>query len=170
MESWQELRLLISPGTLQRRILYFSRLTLIGLFIAITVLQLLAFPGQFRHEADTGHGSQLARWVLTFIVGIWFLFAQISIVAIERILTLIHQNELGRIRGIFWVNLLIRTLMSSAFYGVAITVFAAIKSEEPGPGVITATLTVFCTSAALISMHIRYQLFNTQTLSKSSGE
>ena len=155
---------------LPRGILHLSRLTLAGLFVAITVLQLLAFPGQFRHEADTGHGSQFARWVLTFIVGIWFLFAQISIVAIERILTLIHQKELGRIRGIFWVNLLVRTLMSSGFYGIAITVFAAIKSEEPGPGVITATLTVFCTSAALISMHIRYQLFNAQTLSNSSGE
>ena len=155
---------------LQRRILYFSRFTLIGLFIAITVLQLLAFPGQFRHEANTGHGSQFARWVLTLIVGIWFLFAQISIVAIERILTLIHQNELGKLKGIYWINLLVRTLMSSAFYGFAITVFAAIKSEEPGPGVITATLTVFCASTALIAIHIRYQLFNAQTLSNSSGE
>lgn len=149
-------------------ILYFSRLIFLGLFAAITVLQLLAFPGQFRHEANTGHGSQLARWILTSIVGIWFLFAQIAIVAVERILTYIHRSQLLSEEGRFWSDLIVHTLIGSAIYGFAITIFAAIKTEEPGPGVIVAILTIFCSASALISYFIRYHMYSDKTLSKYS--
>lgn len=146
-------------NTIPRIFYYFARLVLIGMFLAVTVLQLLSFPGQFRFEASNGQGSQLARWVLTFMVGIWFLVGQVAIVALWKILTLIYQNRLLTSGGRTWVNLLSRTLATSALYGAAVTITAALKADDPGPVVIVATLTTSIFTMYIVSYFIRHQIF-----------
>ena len=155
--------------TIPPALLLVARLVLAGLFLIITLLQTLSFPGQFRHEAATGHGSQVARWVLTSIVALWFFFAQIAIIALERILTAIYRVEMGSISSQRWLNALVRILGISAGYGITITAFAAVKTQDPGPGVVTAALTLFCATTFVVAFFIRYHLFSAQTLSNRSA-
>lgn len=139
---------------------YFTRLVLTGLFLAISVLQLLSFPGQFRNEASQGGASQASRWFLTFMVGIWFLFAQIAIVALWRILTMIYQHTLKSPQGIKWVNLLVNTLGAAAIYGGGILILALVETDDPGPVVVVGSLTAFIFSTYVISFFIRFQIFH----------
>ncbi len=139
---------------------YFARLILIGMFIAVTVLQLFSFPGQFRFEASNGQGSQLARWGLTFMVGIWFLLAQVAILALWNVCSLIYENSLLTSNGVKWVNILSRILASSALYGGAVTIAAALITDDPGPVVLVATLTTFIFTTYIVSYFIRHQIFH----------
>lgn len=138
-------------------------LVLGGLFLALTFFQLLAFPGQFRSEANAGQGSRMAQWVLTLIVGIWFLLAQIAVVAIIKILMLIMNCEISSDRGRYWLTLLLRVLAGATVYGGSITVFAGVKAEEPGPAVITTALTIFSASLYFVTYFVRYHILNSAT-------
>lgn len=143
-----------------RHIFYFGRLILIGLFLAISMLQLLSFPGQFRNEASVGGASQTSRWFLTIMVGIWFFMAQIAIVALWKTLSLIYLNELVSETGLKWVNLIVRTLGAAALYGAGITIIAIIATKEPGPGVIVASVTTFISALFVVSYFFRHQIFS----------
>ena len=150
-----------APATEIPRIFhYFTRLVLTGLFLAISMLQLLSFPGQFRYEASQGGASQASRWFLTIMVGIWFLFAQIAIVALWRILAMIYHRTLISPQGIKWVNLLVNTLRTAAIYGGAVMILAAIKTDDPGPVVLVTSLTTFIFAIYVVSFFMRFQIFH----------
>jgi hypothetical protein len=133
-------------------------LSMAGFFVIITMLQLLSFPGQFAYEARNGQGTQLARWVLTFIVGVWFLFAQISLIALSRVITLIYRGQLISSNGTRWMNIFARTLVGGTIYGVGVTLFAAIQADDPGPVVVVAALTLFTATLSVIGYFFRYQV------------
>ena len=149
-----------------RWIYLLSLLSLTGFFAAISMLQLLSFPGQFAFEARTGHGTQLARWVLTFIVGIWFIFAQVSLIALAKIISLIYRGELLSSRGKKWMNVLSRALVCGTIYGGGVTLFAAIQADDPGPVVVVATLTAFTAAISGIGYFLRFQLTASPTFEK----
>lgn len=139
---------------------YFSQLVLIGLFLAITVLQLLSFPGQFRYEASTGQGSQFSRWFLTIMVGLWFLLAQVAIVALWNVLTAIFLQKLLTKSGVRWLNILTRTLATASGYSVGVTTIALALTDDPGPVVVTGSLTAFVISTYIVSYFIRHQVLS----------
>ncbi len=133
-------------------------LSMAGFFAIITMLQLLSFPGQFAYEARNGQGTQLARWVLTFIVGVWFLFAQISLIALSRLITLIYRGQLISSNGTEWMKILARSLFTGTLYGVGVTLFAAIQADDPGPVVVVATITLFTATISVVGYFFRLQI------------
>ncbi len=133
-------------------------LSMAGFFAIITMLQLLSFPGQFAYEARNGQGTQLARWVLTLIVGVWFLFAQISLIALSRVITLIYRGQLISSNGTKWMKILARSLFTGTLYGVGVTLFAAIQADDPGPVVVVATITLFTATISVVGYFFRLQI------------
>ena len=133
-------------------------LSMAGFFAIITMLQILSFPGQFAYEARSGQGTQLARWVLTFIVGVWFLFAQISLIALSRVITLIYRGQLISSNGTRWMDILARSLFAGTLYGVGVTLFAAIQADDPGPVVVVATITLFTATISVVGFFFRLQI------------
>ncbi len=133
-------------------------LSMAGFFAIITMLQLLSFPGQFAYEARNGQGTQLARWVLTFIVGVWFLFAQISLIALSRLITLVYRGQLISSNGTKWMKILARSLFTGTLYGVGVTLFAAIQADDPGPVVVVATITLFTATISVVGYFFRLQI------------
>jgi hypothetical protein len=133
-------------------------LSMAGFFAIITMLQLLSFPGQFAYEARNGQGTQLARWVLTFIVGVWFLFAQISLIALSRLITLVYRGQLISSNGTKWMKILARSLFTGTLYGVGVTFFAAIQADDPGPVVVVATITLFTATISVVGYFFRLQI------------
>ncbi len=133
-------------------------LSMAGFFAIITMLQILSFPGQFAYEARNGQGTQLARWVLTFIVGVWFLFAQISLIALSRLITLIYRGQLISSNGTKWMKILARSLFTGTLYGVGVTLFAAIQADDPGPVVVVATITLFTATISVVGYFFRLQI------------
>ena len=136
-------------------------LSMAGFFAIITMLQLLSFPGQFAYEARNGQGTQLARWVLTFIVGVWFLFAQISLIALSRVITLIYRGQLISSKGTKWMKILARSLFTGTLYGVGVTLFAATQADDPGPVVVVATITLFTATILVVGYFFRLQIKST---------
>ena len=132
-----------------------------GFFAIITMLQILSFPGQFAYEARSGQGTQFARWVLTFIVGVWFLFAQISLIALSRVITLIYRGQLISSNGTKWMKILARSLFTGTLYGVGVTLFAATQADDPGPVVVVATITLFTVTISVVGYFFRLQINRT---------
>ncbi len=133
-------------------------LSMAGFFAIITMLQLLSFPGQFAYEARSGQGTQFARWVLTFIVGVWFLFAQNSLIALSRVITLIYRGQLISSNGTEWMKILARSLFTGTLYGVGVTLFAAIQADDPGPVVVVATITLFTATISVVGYFFHLQI------------
>ena len=144
--------------------LYFSRIILVGLFGAVSILQLLSFPGQFRYEASNSQGSQAVRWFLTFMVGFWFLIAQVTIVALWNVLSAIYQRTITTPQGARWMNLLVRALALAAGYGVGVTTIALIFTNDPGPVVVTGTLTSFIFTLYIVGYFVRHQIMRADSL------
>ena len=138
----------------------FAQLVMILLFLAVSMLQLFSFPGQFRYEASTSGSSQVTRWALTFAVGLWLFLAQVAIVALWKILALIRRDALRTPAGSHWFNLLIRTFAISALYGTVITFVAALTADDPGPVVIVASLTAFIVAIYVVGFFMRHQIFS----------
>ena len=154
-----------NPTThLPRAFLYFARLVLAGLFAAVTMLQLLSFPGQFRYEASNGQGSQAARWFLTFMVGFWFLIAQVTVIALWNVLTYIYYQQITTPRGSRWMNTLVRALAVAAGYGVGVTTIALVFTDDPGPVVVTGTLTTFIFTLYIVGYFVRHQIASADSL------
>jgi len=141
-----------------RWIYLLALLSLAGFFALISMLQLLSFPGQFAADARTGHGTQLARWVLTFIVGIWLIFAQVSLISLAKIISFIYRGELLSLGGKKWISLHTRALVSGTIYGAGVTLFAAIQADNPGPVILVASITTFTATISVIGYFFRYQV------------
>ena len=139
--------------------LTFSRIVLVGLFLVITMLQLFSFPGQFRFEASQTGGSQVTRWVLTLVVALWFAFAQVAIVALWQIVTMIHSDSLLTARGVMRVNLLVRTFLFSGCFGGVITLAGALAADDPGPVVLLTAITALIFAIYVVSYFVRHQIF-----------
>lgn len=143
-----------------RWIYLLAMIALSGFFCIMTMLQLFSFPGQFSYEARNGQGTQLARWVLTFIVGIWFVFAQISLIALSQLITLIYKGLLISKSGDRWMNLLTRALFGGTLYGAIVTCFAAIQADDPGPVVVMASITLFTATISIVGYFLRFQILH----------
>ena len=63
------------------------------LFIGLTMVQFLSFPGQFQHMRRTQGISLLLEVALTIIVGLWLLCGQIALFCLWKI---VDSMRLGR--------------------------------------------------------------------------
>jgi len=63
------------------------------LFIGLTMVQFLSFPGQFEHMRKTQGISLLLEVALTIIVGLWLLCGQIALFCLWKI---VDSMRLGR--------------------------------------------------------------------------
>jgi hypothetical protein len=98
------------------------------------------------------------------MVGLWLLMAQISIVGLWHVLGGIYRNDIRSPRGIKWINVLVKTLATAAAYGVAVTAFVLLVTEDPAPVVVTATLTTFIFAIFLVGYFVRYQILRPSPL------
>lgn len=120
-----------------------SRLSITILFSLITLLQVLAFPGQFRHEQQTGHGTVLAQWALTITIGLWLATAQWALICIWHVIKHMYKFTYSDNRRMYWLNGTFYAVSAATAIGLILTIISGFFAHEPGPKIIVLTLTSF---------------------------
>ncbi len=124
---------------------------LLALFILFTVLQTLSFPGQFRYMAQTSPNDAHLRWPLTFAVGFVFLCAQVVIISIWKIMTLIEQEKLFSQQALVWFDRIMYSIGGASLLPIGALCFLFIYGDDPGLPMVMFTLLTFLTVLLLIT-------------------
>lgn len=125
-------------------IFYFgSRMSISILFTLLTVLQIFSFPGQFRYEEQTGHGTVLAQWALTITIGLWLATAQWALICIWHVIKHMYRFTFSDNRRMYWLNGTFYAVSTATAIGLILTIISGFLAQEPGPKIILLTLTAF---------------------------
>lgn len=139
----------------ESRVIVLLKIFLAGLFFLFTVLQLFSFPGQFAYMAKTSPNDAPFRWPATFIVGFIFLCAQIIIVSIWKLLTLIPGERIFTQAAIPWFNRIIGAIAAIAVAPFSVLVFLFFNADDPGLPMVMVTLMAFVGVLFLVALLLK---------------
>lgn len=145
-------------------ILQLGKVGIAALFVVLTMLQFLSFPGQFAYDVRRGVMSETLRWALTVGFGLWVLTAQVALVSFWKVINFALHGEFFTSRVTFWLNLIVRSLGTAlSCFGIALVTMAII-ADDPGPVVMLSALTGLTGVIFLASYFVRMN--NTKAIEK----
>ena len=120
-----------------------ARLSLIMLFLIVTMLQLFSFPGQFAHiRRETGI-SVFLEIALTGIVAILLLAAQFIIFSLWRLVSFMERDELFTASSLVWMDRIVNALIVALAMPLLLFLLIAPQADDPGILVLLTALTLF---------------------------
>ncbi len=114
------------------------RVLLVMLFAACVVGQTLSWPGQFAHLAQEEPAVAHLRWPLTVVAVLVLLCAEVVIVSIWRLLTMVTADRIFSTDAFTWVDAIVWAvtaawlLFLAAAVTLGITIFASPELRDPG--------------------------------------
>lgn len=108
------------------------RVFLVLLFGLLVFLQVVSLPGQFAHLADENPDDAWLRWPATVVTVFWVLCAQVVLVAIWRLLTMVQRDRIFSEASFTWVNAIIGAI--GAGWAVLLVVFLLVGFNADDPG------------------------------------
>ena len=128
------------------------------LFLGLTLLQLLSFPGQFRHMRRTNGFSLLFEISLTLVVGLWLCCGQVALICLWRI---VESMKLGRFysaANFTWINRLLLTFKVASIIPIILFLMLIPQADDPGFFVLLSIVTLFIFSLTAISSLIKDEI------------
>lgn len=111
-----------------------SKAPLALLFVGVTVLQTLSFPGQFRYRESIGEISAVERWTGTVLVAYEFLCLQAVLVAIWVLLGRIRRDRIFDESSFRWVDVIIWAIVAAGLVPAGLLVALALFGALDDPG------------------------------------
>ena len=136
----------------------FARLSLVALFLIVTVLQIFSFPGQFAHMRRVSGISLLLEILLTVLVAALFLCAQIAIFSLSKIVSHIHSNTFYSPNSYMWMNRFVNALKIATLFPISLIFIIAPQADDPGVLVMLMAITIFVFTSFVISSLLRDQI------------
>jgi hypothetical protein len=136
----------------------FARISIAGLFLIVTVLQIFSFPGQFNYSRQQGDINEATQIVLTLFLGSWMLAVQIGLVSLLKIVNLMQLGQFFTASCFKWINRLASAVKYSAFVPIGLILIIAPQADDPGILVVLLTLFLFSTSLAVLVSLLRDQI------------
>lgn len=136
----------------------FARISIAGLFLIVTVLQIFSFPGQFNYSRQQGDINEATQIVLTLFLGSWMLAVQIGLVSLLKIVNLMQLGRFFTVSCFKWINRLASAVKYSAFVPIGLILIIAPQADDPGIMVVLLTLFLFSASLAVLVSLLRDQI------------
>ena len=143
----------------------FARLSILALFIIITVLQLFSFPGQFNYMRQQDSIELFLQIALTSLVALWLFAAQYALISIWKILNYMQKNEFFTVECFSWVTRIVATFNFASAVPVGLIVLIAPQSDDPGVLVMLLAILMF-----LLTLAVVMSLFRDQIQTKLPGQ
>jgi hypothetical protein len=136
----------------------FARAALILLFAIVTLLQIFSFPGQFAHMRRVEGISLLLEILLTALVALLLLSAQLSIFFIWKLIGFMQQNRFFTGEASNWINRLVGVLKLATLLPLTLILVIAPQADDPGVLVLLIAISLFVFSTFLIASLLRDQI------------
>jgi hypothetical protein len=135
-----------------------ARAALILLFAIVTLLQIFSFPGQFAHMRRVEGISLLLEILLTALVALLLLSAQLSIFFIWKLIGFMQQNRFFTGEASNWINRLVGVLKLATLLPLTLILVIAPQADDPGVLVLLIAISLFVFSTFLIASLLRDQI------------
>jgi hypothetical protein len=135
-----------------------ARAALILLFAIVTLLQIFSFPGQFAHMRRVEGISLLLEILLTALVALLLLSAQLSIFFIWKLIGFMQQNRFFTGEASNWINRLVGVLKLATLFPLTLILVIAPQADDPGVLVLLIAISLFVFSTFLIASLLRDQI------------
>ena len=135
----------------ENRAIQLLKLFLAALFLLFTVLQTFSFPGQFRYMAQTSPNDAHLRWPLTFAVGFIFLCAQVVIISIWKLMTLIQKEQIFTEQSLIWFDRIVYAIGAASLVPAGALILLFIYGDDPGLPMVMVTLLTFLAVLLLVT-------------------
>ena len=135
-----------------------ARAGFVLLFLGITFIQLLSFPGQFAHMGKTQGISLAFEVALTLVVGLWLLCGQVALVFLWKIVGAMNANQFYS-KGTFgWIRRLLWTLKLSCLIPLMLFIMTIAEADDPDFYVLLSVVTLFIFSLTTMTSLLRDQI------------
>ena len=128
------------------------------LFLGLTLLQLLSFPGQFQHMRRTQGLSLVFEIALTVVVGIWLLCGQCALVALWKIVGEMKVDRFLEEQSLLWIDRLLLALKAACVIPFILFVMLVPQADDPGFFVMLMIVTLFLFTLASVTSLLRDQI------------
>ena len=127
--------------TIERRAILALRFCLAALFLALLVLQLFSFPGQFAYQAEQDPDAAPSRWPLTALAAYWLLCAQVVVVCTWRLLSLVRDDRIFSDAARAWVDAILWAIGAAWVVLLVVFLWAGVTADDPGVPILLFVLT-----------------------------
>ena len=135
-----------------------ARLGFSVLFIALTMVQILSFPGQFAYMRKTQGISLMFEVLLTLTVGLWIACGQFAIVCLWKIIALMQNSRFYTKTSIKWIDWLMFIFKLASFMAVVLFLLIASVADDPGILVVLSVLSLIVFTLTLTVSLLRDQI------------
>ena len=104
------------------------------LFLGLTLLQLLSFPGQFQHMRRTQGLSLVFEIALTLVVGLWLLCGQSALFTLWKIVGEMQADRFFGEQSLLWIDRLLLALKAACVIPCILFVMLVPQADDPGSG------------------------------------
>ena len=139
------------------KILY-ARISIILLFVIVTMLQIFSFPGQFAHMRRVGSIELLFEIWLTVLLAIWLFTAQFALLCLWKIVKQISVASIYSNSALKWLDRLVQAFKYALITAITVFISIALQADDPGTPVMLMALTLFISTLFIATSLLRDQL------------
>jgi hypothetical protein len=135
-----------------------ARVAITLLFLIVTMLQLLSFPGQITHMRDKNSWGLVFEISLLILVVSWMLSAQIALINIWKIISHMKRETFFTTPCIALINNLLKCFAGAITIAVSLFALLAPQADDPGFFVLLTAVTLFISTLYILVRLLRDQL------------
>jgi len=128
------------------------------LFLGLTLLQLLSFPGQFQHMRRTQGISLVFEIALTLVVGLWLLCGQLALFTLWKIVGEMKADRFFGEQSLLWIDRLLLALKTACVIPCLLFVMLVPQADDPGFFVMLTIVTLFLFTLATVASLLQDQI------------
>jgi hypothetical protein len=128
------------------------------LFLALTVVQFLSFPGQFEHMRRTQGISLVIEVALTIVVGLWILSGQIALYCLWQIVESMRRERFYSAENLKWIQRLMVSFKVASVIPAVLFLILVPQADDPGFFVLLTIVALFIFSLTATTSLLRDQI------------
>ena len=128
------------------------------LFLGLTLLQFLSFPGQFAHMRRSQGISLVIEIALTIVVGLWILCGQLALYCLWQIVESMKRGRFYSAENLNWIGRLLMSFKVASGIPVVLFLILAPQADDPGFFVMLTIVALFIFSLTATTSLLRDQI------------
>jgi hypothetical protein len=128
------------------------------LFLGLTLVQFLSFPGQFQHMRRTQGISLFIEVALTIVVGLWIFCGQVALYCLWQIVESIRWNRFYSAENLNWIARLLVSFKFASVIPAVLFLMLIPQADDPGFFVMLTIVALFIFSLTASTSLLKDQI------------
>jgi len=128
------------------------------LFLGLTLVQILSFPGQFQHMRRTQGMSLLIEVALTIVVGLWILCGQVALFCLWQIVESMRRGQFYSAGNLNWIARLLMSFKVASLVPAVLFLMLVSQADDPGFFVMLTIVALFIFSLTATTSLLKDQI------------